>query len=56
LHVRPYLGVGIEGTSVIDANIRRLIDPSLARAGQRLAAAEIGADAVAVLTGRQVER
>jgi phosphatidylglycerophosphate synthase len=33
---------------VIDANIRRLIDPSLARAGQRLAAAGIGADAVTI--------
>ena len=33
---------------MIDANIRRLIDPPLARAGQRLAAAGIGADAVTI--------
>jgi phosphatidylglycerophosphate synthase len=33
---------------VIDANIRRLIDPPLARAGQRLAAAGIGADALTI--------
>jgi len=33
---------------VIDANIRRLIDPSLTRAGQLLAAAGIGADAVTI--------
>jgi len=33
---------------VIDANIRRLIDPSLAHAGQRLAAAGISADAVSI--------
>jgi phosphatidylglycerophosphate synthase len=39
---------------VIDASIRRLIDPSLAHAGQRLAAAGISADAVSIggcLTG-----
>ena len=33
---------------MIDANIRRLIDPPLARAGRRLAAAGIGADAVTI--------
>jgi len=33
---------------VIDASIRRLIDPPLAHAGQRLAAAGIGADAVSI--------
>ena len=33
---------------MIDANIRRLIDPPLARAGQLLAAAGIGADAVTI--------
>lgn len=33
---------------MIDANIRRLIDPPLARAGQRLAAAGIGADALTI--------
>ena len=33
---------------MIDANIRRLIDPSLAHAGQRLAAAGISADAVSI--------
>jgi phosphatidylglycerophosphate synthase len=33
---------------VIDARIRRLIDPPLARAGQRLAAAGISADAVSI--------
>jgi phosphatidylglycerophosphate synthase len=33
---------------VIDANIRRLIDPPLARAGQRLAGAGIGADALTI--------
>jgi phosphatidylglycerophosphate synthase len=33
---------------VIDANIRRLIDPPLTRAGQLLAAAGIGADAVTI--------
>ena len=33
---------------MIDANIRRLIDPPLARAGQRLAAAGIGADGVTI--------
>jgi phosphatidylglycerophosphate synthase len=33
---------------VIDANIRRLIDPLLARAGRLLAAAGIGADAVTI--------
>jgi phosphatidylglycerophosphate synthase len=33
---------------VIDANVRRLIDPPLAHAGQLLAAAGIGADAVTI--------
>ena len=33
---------------MIDANIRRLIDPPLARAGRLLAAAGIGADAVTI--------
>jgi phosphatidylglycerophosphate synthase len=33
---------------VIDANIRRLIDPPLARAGQRLAGAGIGADSLTI--------
>ena len=33
---------------MIDANIRRLIDPPLARAGQRLAAAGVGADALTI--------
>ena len=33
---------------MIDANIRRLIDPPLTRAGQLLAAAGIGADAVTI--------
>ena len=33
---------------MIDANVRRLIDPPLAHAGQLLAAAGIGADAVTI--------